>query len=683
MKIQIKGIQITLGSIYGPNHNDMVFYENLHHNLNGSENILIGGDFNCTWDPRQSIENLDTLNMVQIPSKIRSEKINEIATDLKLMDPFRFLHPVERDFTYVPNAHRNINRSRIDFFLCSEHFGKIIKKCWIEPSVISSLFDHKMIRLSTCIPSKKINRSVIKDEILKNRLVKLAVLLCAKDTHLIHLDKNIMPGTQLRGLLEHVGLGQLYLSEIIRTERAISSEKNLISKRLKHRTLENRYNDLEAYIETLPTLELLESYEKECGAVLFFETLVNNIKNMTLKIQDNIYKAKNLTKKNLTEELFEFKKNFKANMKEIFLKEKELSIIIEQELKDELSLIKGFKRLNDEKITPHFLNLAKNLCKDPDLTVIVPANDVLTRVPGQRGDADPEPGPGPGPGPERGVGPDAVPGADPEHALGAAPDPMGLRLRIVGAGVGSAGGHVPDRDSGPVVGPGADPEQMLSAAPDPRTDANSNPNKRRSDYIVSFYENLYKTNPDVKCDSNSIPNFLGGVMNSAECNNTKLTEAEKIELDQPLNVTELDKALKESNLKSAPGQDGINNRFIKSFWEVLRIPLFDCSVCCLENGQLTDAFRTAKIKLIPKKGDLTKLTNWRPISLLNCFYKIISRAISNRLKKVMDKITRVGQKGYSKTKQCQEVLISLICGIKNAGRRDAKGLLISLDMKKA
>jgi exonuclease III len=63
-KIQIKGIRITIGSIYGPNHNDIAFYDNLYYNLNGSENILIGGDFNCTWDPRQSIENLDTLNMV-------------------------------------------------------------------------------------------------------------------------------------------------------------------------------------------------------------------------------------------------------------------------------------------------------------------------------------------------------------------------------------------------------------------------------------------------------------------------------------------------------------------------------------------------------------------------------------------------------------------------------------------
>jgi hypothetical protein len=49
----------------------------------------------------------------------------------------------------------------------------------------------------------------------------------------------------------------------------------------------------------------------------------------------------------------------------------------------------------------------------------------------------------------------------------------------------------------------------------------------------------------------------------------------------------------------------------------------------------------------------------------------------------MDKITRVGQKDYSKTKQCQEVVISLICGAGAARRKGKKGLIVSLDMKKA
>jgi hypothetical protein len=54
----------------------------------------------------------------------------------------------------------------------------------------------------------------------------------------------------------------------------------------------------------------------------------------------------------LTWELKELKLNFIENQATIFKKEKELSILIESELKSELALIKGFERMNDEKITP-------------------------------------------------------------------------------------------------------------------------------------------------------------------------------------------------------------------------------------------------------------------------------------------------------------------------------------------
>jgi Reverse transcriptase (RNA-dependent DNA polymerase) len=227
-----------------------------------------------------------------------------------------------------------------------------------------------------------------------------------------------------------------------------------------------------------------------------------------------------------------------------------------------------------------------------------------------------------------------------------------------------------------------DPEPVNVRRPDPDQTSDNNLTKIEN-HVVNFYEDLYKNNEGVACNENSIATFLGHVGQKPECQNSKLTEAESLDLDRPLTITELDKALKESNFKSAPGHDGINNKFIKRFWEALRVPLFKCSVNRFEKNELKEAFSTAKIKLIPKKGDLRNLTNWRPISLLNCFYKIISRAISNRLKKVMDKITNVGQKGYSKKRQCQEVLISLISGIKQAKKNNVKGLLISLDMKKA
>jgi hypothetical protein len=49
----------------------------------------------------------------------------------------------------------------------------------------------------------------------------------------------------------------------------------------------------------------------------------------------------------------------------------------------------------------------------------------------------------------------------------------------------------------------------------------------------------------------------------------------------------------------------------------------------------------------------------------------------------MDKLTGTGQKGYSGSKQCQEVLINIVDGIAKLKCQGKKGALISLDIKKA
>ena len=158
---------------------------------------------------------------------------------------------------------------------------------------------------------------------------------------------------------------------------------------------------------------------------------------------------------------------------------------------------------------------------------------------------------------------------------------------------------------------------------------------------------------------------------------------EKITLDRNLTIEELNQSIKQAKTKSTPGADGFSNKFIQEFWDIYRVPLFKMIVKCYDNNKLTNTFKTANIKLIPKKGNLKLLKNWRPISLLSCFYKIISRAIGTRLKSVMDKLTPTAQKGYSCTKRCQEVLIEIIEGINNCKIKQKKGALLSLDIRKA
>ncbi len=205
--------------------------------------------------------------------------------------------------------------------------------------------------------------------------------------------------------------------------------------------------------------------------------------------------------------------------------------------------------------------------------------------------------------------------------------------------------------------------------------------QQRAGYIRDFYEKLYQTDHSVGGD---IETFLGpAIAAHPTVLGSKLTVDEKNNLDSPLTVDELDRSLKMSNMRSAPGVDGFSYRFISEFWNYFRIPLFNCASEGLENSALPDFFRTAIIKLIPKKGDTGKISNWRPISLLSNFYKIISRAINIRLQGVVDRVLSRAQKGFTKSRQIQEVIINCMETMDYCVKNNIKGVLVSIDQSKA
>jgi exonuclease III len=123
LDITISGKKFTLAAIYGPNNDDMLFYDNLLEAVRsvGNTSIVAGGDWNTTWDSSPVHNNIDVINMNNIPSKRRSEKINAIARNLSLTDPYRYLFPTRKEFTFVPNIAGNRNRSRLDFWIFGKH----------------------------------------------------------------------------------------------------------------------------------------------------------------------------------------------------------------------------------------------------------------------------------------------------------------------------------------------------------------------------------------------------------------------------------------------------------------------------------------------------------------------------------------------------------------------------------
>jgi exonuclease III len=215
--------------------------------------------------------------------------------------------------------------------------------------------------------------------------------------------------------------------------------------------------------------------------------------------------------------------------------------------------------------------------------------------------------------------------------------------------------------------------------------ADFNSEQDRTEHIVSYYEKLYKKPADeLMSHSGCIREFLGeDIMNSELVKNSILTGQESENLERPLTIEELDNAAKQGNPSSAPGADGFSMPLLRFCWEFLRHPVFKYTVECLRKGRMTDNFRGASIRLIPKKNDKSDIKNWRPISLLSNLYKIISRALNNRLSEYTNRICSRAQKGFNSVRFTQEAVINVWETIAYCRSNGIRAAILAADMEKA
>ena len=89
-----------------------------------------------------------------------------------------------------------------------------------------------------------------------------------------------------------------------------------------------------------------------------------------------------------------------------------------------------------------------------------------------------------------------------------------------------------------------------------------------------------------------------------------------------------------------PVFDGLTSEFFVSFF---KNDLFDVLNSAVISGSLPRSFLKAVITLIPKKGDLSEISNWCPVSLLNTDYKMFAKLLANRLKQSISNVIKQDQ----------------------------------------
>ena len=162
----------------------------------------------------------------------------------------------------------------------------------------------------------------------------------------------------------------------------------------------------------------------------------------------------------------------------------------------------------------------------------------------------------------------------------------------------------------------------------------------------------------------------------------KLTQESRVDLDALLQLEELEKAVMSLSDGKSPGPDGITVEFYKKFWYLIK----DRYLAYINAAKISgfhDYRNTSSTTIIYKhKGELYHLDNYRPIALINVDLKILTKALSNRLRPVLATIihhsqTAVDRRRIDYTAHLLRDLIDLI------NKDDTEGALIFLDQEKA
>jgi hypothetical protein len=124
-----------------------------------------------------------------------------------------------------------------------------------------------------------------------------------------------------------------------------------------------------------------------------------------------------------------------------------------------------------------------------------------------------------------------------------------------------------------------------------------------------------------------------------------VSPAEVMELETPFLEDEVKAAMFNSYAEGAPGPDGLS-LFYQKFWGIIKTDLMKL-VHEFQEGRL-DLFRInfATLTLIPKVEQAVEMKNFRPISLLNCSFKIFGRLLASRLEKVCERLVAPEQSAF-------------------------------------
>ena len=192
--------------------------------------------------------------------------------------------------------------------------------------------------------------------------------------------------------------------------------------------------------------------------------------------------------------------------------------------------------------------------------------------------------------------------------------------------------------------------------------------------IVEYFEKIYGTEHRSEYKVN--------VEDVESCITPEMTKS----LLESFKAEEIRCAINQMHPTKSPGPDSMSPLFYQKYWDVVGPFVTKSVLQILNSGRLPCVLNETYICLIPKVQCPQKVTEFRPTSLCNIIYKIVSKVLANKLKRILPKVIGEAQSAFVLGRQISDnvfVTFETMHNVKMKGK-EKKGLMaVKLDMSKA
>lgn len=125
-----------------------------------------------------------------------------------------------------------------------------------------------------------------------------------------------------------------------------------------------------------------------------------------------------------------------------------------------------------------------------------------------------------------------------------------------------------------------------------------------------------------------------------------ITEEMNAWLETEYTRDEVGWALKQMEPLKASDPDGLRPLLFQTYWQDVGDDVSQAVLHCLNTGSFPSPIIHTFITLIPKVKGPTRVSEYRPISLCNILYKLMSKVVANRLKQVLPNLILESQSAF-------------------------------------